>query len=189
MTSDLHSDPHTTPHDAPTPALAPGDHPPALPRDAHLDAGFGALRAAMAAHNAPRGVEKELMDAFTALHRRQRWYHRFSPAQWGLAGGVAAALLVLPLLLPLALNAPLHPAEIGPGLLQRDGGAAFIALDSLERIAGESDPRVLETDVPRSSLAALGVPITPENASDTVRAEMLVGADGAPLALRLSAAR
>jgi hypothetical protein len=41
--------------------------------------------------------------------------------------------------------------------------------------------------VPRTSLAALGLPLTPENAGDSVRAEMLVAADGQPLALRVSA--
>lgn len=179
MPSDLHSDPHQTP-----------------PSDAALDAHFTALRASLSDHNAPRGVEKELMDAFAAARRRARWYHRFStrlsphlsPTQWGLAGSAAVLLLVLPLALPLMLRAP-QRLDVGPSLLQRDGGAAFIALDSLERIAGESDAHVLETDVQRSSLAALGVPVTPENAGDTVRAEMLVGADGTPLALRLSDAR
>jgi hypothetical protein len=180
MTSDLHSDPH---HDALPGQLPDPQHAP--PADAQLAASFGALRASMASQQAPRGVEKELMDAFAAVHRRRRWFQWLSPAQWGLAGAAAALLLAL----PLVLRAPLPHLAPGPGLLQRDGGAAFIALDSLERIAGESDPRVLETDVPRSSLAALGVSVTPENAGDTVRAEMLVGADGAPLALRLSAAR
>jgi hypothetical protein len=46
---------------------------------------------------------------------------------------------------------------------------------------------MVAADVPRASLAALGVPLTPENAGDSVRAEMLVAADGRPLALRLSA--
>ena len=151
--------------------------------DTALDASFGALRASLSTHDAPRGVEKELMAAFAAAHRRKRWYQRLSPAQWGLAGSAAALLLAL----PLVLRAPLRHLETGPALLQRDGGAAFIALDSLERIAGEPDARVLETDVQRSSLAGLGVAVTPENAGDTVRAEMLVSADGAPLALRLSA--
>ena len=151
--------------------------------DTALDASFGALRASLSTHNAPRGVEKELMDAFVAMHRRKRWYQRLSPAQWGLAGSAAALLLAL----PLVLRAPLHHLDAGPALLQRDGGAAFIALDSLERIADEPDARVLEANVQRSSLAGLGVPVTPENAGDTVRAEMLVSADGAPLALRLSA--
>ncbi len=46
---------------------------------------------------------------------------------------------------------------------------------------------MLETEVPRTALAALGVPVSPENAGDSVRAELLVGADGSPLALRLIA--
>jgi hypothetical protein len=71
-------------------------------------------------------------------------------------------------------------------LAARDEGGLFIALDSLERIEQEPAPRVLETEVPMSSLAALGVPLTPDNAGDAVKAEMLVAADGQPLALRLS---
>ena len=68
-----------------------------------------------------------------------------------------------------------------------DDNGPFIALDSAERIAAEPAPRLVAADVPRTSLAALGLPLTPENAGDSVRAEMLVAADGAPLALRLSA--
>lgn len=45
---------------------------------------------------------------------------------------------------------------------------------------------MVATEVSRTSLATLGVPLTPENAGDSVRAEMLVAADGQPLALRLS---
>lgn len=45
---------------------------------------------------------------------------------------------------------------------------------------------MVEATVPRATLASLGVPVSPENASDLVLAEMLVGADGRPLALRLA---
>jgi hypothetical protein len=45
---------------------------------------------------------------------------------------------------------------------------------------------MVETEVPRTTLASLGLPVTPENAGDSVKAEMLVAADGEPLALRLS---
>jgi hypothetical protein len=45
---------------------------------------------------------------------------------------------------------------------------------------------MIETEVPRMELASLGVPVTPENAGDSVLAEMLVSADGQPLALRLT---
>ena len=78
----------------------------------------------------------------------------------------------------------------GGALLLKAGalvlGGAFIALDSFERIEAEPAPRLVETEVPRTMLAALGLPATPENAGDAVRAEMLVGAGGEPLALRLS---
>ena len=40
--------------------------------------------------------------------------------------------------------------------------------------------------MPRTALAPLGVTVSPENAADTVRAEMLVAADGHPLAVRLT---
>jgi hypothetical protein len=45
---------------------------------------------------------------------------------------------------------------------------------------------MVETEVARSSLAALGLPLTPDNAGDTVKAELLVASDGQALAIRLS---
>ena len=45
---------------------------------------------------------------------------------------------------------------------------------------------MVEATVPRNALASLGVPVSPENAGDLVHAEMLVGHDGHPLALRLA---
>ena len=48
------------------------------------------------------------------------------------------------------------------------------------------DYRDSGVEMPRTALASLGVPVSPENAADTVRAEMLVAADGHPLAVRLS---
>ena len=147
--------------------------------DDKLEPELAALRAAMAPLDTPRGVEKELMDAYARQFPARRWYHILSPVRWGLAGGSALAAL-------LALSVTLH----GPGserVAGIDDGPPFIALESAERIAQEANPQMLETDVPRIALAALGVPVTPENAGDSVRAELLVGADGSPLALRLVA--
>ncbi|KQY12952.1 MULTISPECIES: hypothetical protein [Massilia] len=146
---------------------------------------FDALRAEVGRLDAPRGVEKELLQAFAKLHPpKRRWYHRLAVRPAALAGGVVAGALVL----AFAVRAP-HPVEDGRAgaLVALDGNGVFIALDSAERIAAEPAPRMVATDVPRTSLAALGVPLTPENAGDSVRAEMLVAADGQPLALRLSA--
>ena len=60
----------------------------------------------------------------------------------------------------------------------------FIALQSLEQIALEPQPRLIETAVPRMWLASYGVPVSPEVAGDSLRAEMLVSANGQPLAMR-----
>jgi hypothetical protein len=142
-------------------------------RDPTLPSPFDALRTEMASLDAPRGVHKELMAAFAAHHRPRRW---IMIAPWRIAGavGTAAAVLLAVMSVP---RTPFQPA--------RDDGA-FIALDSFERIAHDPAPRMLETTVPRASLAALGVPVNPENAGDMVQAEMLVGFDGHPLALRLA---
>lgn len=155
------------------------------PRDAQLDAPFDALRGALAQRATPPGVENNLMAAFARQYPKRRWYQRWSPAQWGMAGGLGSAAAVLTVFM-LSLNDPL---PVGGGAQPLAGfveGGAFIAIESLERIEQEPAPRIVETEVMRTALAALGVPVTPENAGDRVRAELLLGADGQPLAFRLS---
>lgn len=154
-------------------------------RDPVLAAHFDTLRQAMATQDAPRGVEKELMDAFAKQFPPRRWYQALSPRQWTLAGGagLAAAALLLAILPQMRHPAP---GAASPAVATAfDDGPAFVALQSQERIEQEANPRVLEADVPRTALASLGLPVDPEQAGDSVRAEMLVGADGSPLALRL----
>jgi hypothetical protein len=149
---------------------------------------FDTLRAEVEKLDAPRGVEKELLQAFAKLHPpRRRWYHRLADHPLALAGGLSG-LVAGALVLAFGVRAP-HPVDDGRAgaLVSLDGNGVFIALDSAERIAAEPAPRMVATEVPRTSLTALGVPLTPENAGDSVRAEMLVAADGQPLALRVSA--
>lgn len=153
--------------------------------DADLDARLAHLRGASAGLDAPRCVEKELMQAFKAQFARPRpWYRRLNLLEWSAAGicaavttGVLGLLLVPP---DLAYQPGSSP------LVQIDNGAAFIALDSFERIEDDPAPRLVETEVSRTLLAALGLPVAPEEAGEAVRAEMLVGAGGEPLALRLT---
>lgn len=154
------------------------DHP-------DLDADLARLRSSVARLDTPRCVEKELMQAFGAAFARKPWYRRLTLPEWSAAGAgllVSAAMLAL-LLVPPRLAGGVPGAQ---PLLRLDEGGAFIALDSFERIDQESAPRLVEAEVPRTMLAALGVPVTPENAGEPVLAEMLVGAGGEPLALRLT---
>jgi hypothetical protein len=149
---------------------------------------FDALRTEMAKQDAPRGVEKELMQAFARQFPHKRWYQKLALRRWALAGGLSTVVTAVTVF-SLMLHNPrlaMDPDARGRTLAARDGGGLFIALESPERIEQEPAPRMVETEVSRSSLAPLGVPLTPENAGDTVKAEMLLGADGQPLALRLT---
>ena len=147
---------------------------------------FALLKEKLAGIDTPRAVEKELLQAFARLHPpRRRWYHGLRGRGWALTGGLAG-LAAGALVLAFALHTPGVDGGRASTLAARDDSGLFIALDSAERIAAEPAPRMVAADVPRASLAALGVPLTPENAGDSVRAEMLVAADGQPLALRLS---
>ncbi len=157
-----------------------------------LDPLFGALRGEMAKLDAPRGVEKELLQAFARQFPQKRWYQRLPLRRWVLAGGLSTAVTAITVC-SLMLHNPrmaADPDARSRGFVSRqmsnDRGGLFIALESSERIEQEPAPRVIETEVSRSSLAPLGIPLTPENAGDTVRAEMLLGADGQPLAVRLT---
>jgi hypothetical protein len=154
-------------------------------RDPVLAGRLDALRAEMEKLDAPRGVKKELMAEFAKRHRPRRWTDKLTRAQWRIAGGLGSAAAAL-LALTVVLHAPVRLDHAGPALVGRDdSGIPFIALDSLERIEQEPAPRMVEATLPRSALATLGVPVTPENAGDPVHAEMLVSLDGRPLALRL----
>ena len=152
--------------------------------DLALTEPLAALRGALQAQHAPPGVEKELMAAFAARFPQKRWYHALSPRQWSMGAGSTALVAVMALI--LTLHAPVPPGA-APGIMSQGAaeGSPFIALESAERIEQESNPHLLEADVPRTALASLGLPVSPENAGDSVRAELLVGADGSPLALRL----
>ena len=163
-----------------------------------LTSPFAALRTEMASCNTPPAVGQQLLAAFAKKQAPRRWFQRFSGARWGVAGGATATLLLaLTLGFTLMRDAPRQQAgnanvQMVDGLTTADAGSAFIALASFERIEQDPAPRLVEATVPRTalaslaSLASLGVPVSPENAGDLVLVEMLVGADGLPLALRLA---
>ena len=151
--------------------------------DTLLTPRFAALRAQLEAHSAPPGVEKELMDAFRKRHAR-RWYQRLPLGGWGMAGVGSACAAGLVLMVALQASRPGTPGALP--VVMRDDGTAFIALESLERIESEPSPQLVEAELSSSALAEAGVPVAPERAGQTVHAEMLVSADGEPLAVRLT---
>ena len=148
-----------------------------------LDRQLDQLREELEHQQTPARVEAALLQAF-ARRQRKSWLSKvglwLAPAA-GLAASVGMAAWII--------LAPMTSAVIGtdpPNMVAIDDQAPFLALQSLERIAAEREPRLIETAVPRMMLASLGIPIDPEVAGDSMRAQMLVSADGQPLAMRLS---
>lgn len=161
------------------------DHVP----QAQLDAALRTLRDQMQQVDTPRAVEDALLAAFARQHpppspTKPRWRRPWSVPAWGAGvglAGLAGAVFTIMLVLATPSQRP-APAQV---TASRDDGADFVALVSAEHIAEEPAPQLIETDVARTALAALGVPLSPDNAGEFVRAQFLVGADGHPLALRL----
>jgi hypothetical protein len=154
----------------------------ALHSEAVLHAPLKALRAEMAQMSTPYGIEQHLMSSFKRAHPPKKWYQGWTWMQWGMAGGVGTvATMVIAFMLTMQV-----PLGNGPLPLSADEGSDFIALESLDRIEQESGTHVVQADVQRSELAALGVTVTPENANDSVRAELLVNEEGKALAVRFS---
>ncbi|MBL8520114.1 MAG: hypothetical protein JNK75_05515 [Betaproteobacteria bacterium] len=150
-----------------------------------LDTQFDHLRRELSLVAAPPALEGKLAAAFAAHHRRQagaaRWRARLGEV---FAPGVAvAASLGMAAWMMLAPVAPMLQSPAAPVASLGDD-TPFIALASLERIALEPKPRVVQTTVPRMMLASYGVAVSPEVAGENMRAEVLMSAAGQPLAMR-----
>jgi hypothetical protein len=155
-----------------------------------LDEHLGTLRAATQSIEAPVHLEARLMTAFATHHARQKAKQRrrnfiahwFAPG-FALAAsvGMSAWMMMVPMAGSVSDDAALTPGDANAPLF---AGTPFIALQSLEQIALEPRPRVIQTSVPRMMLASYGVPVNPQSAGESIRAEMLVSASGQALAMR-----
>jgi hypothetical protein len=172
--------------------------------DNFLDRELDHLRTEMAAVATPSNVEAALVSAFAKhqrspekLRRKQRskqsWLatcaHWLAPVSAVAASVVMVAWLSLNLLAPTTIVSPVAARDQASQLESTSGenGAPFFALQSLEQISLEPNPRLIETQIPRTILASMGAAVSPDSASDLVHAEMLVSAAGQPLALRFLA--
>ena len=155
-----------------------------------LDERLDSLRAATESLTAPAHLKATLMSAFKVHHAKSHAAKRRSEfiTQWFAPGfalaasvGMSAWMVLVPMAQPMLDQPQVASVGVGAGISTE---APFIALQSLEQIAMEPQPRLIEADVPRMWLAAYGVSVNPESAGDAVRAEMLVSASGQPLAMR-----
>lgn len=104
--------------------------------------------------------------------------------RWVWSGAVAFALMLVGSVVLLVLH-PLGPAE--PAWQARGGDrlAGFMPLVPQEDWpTGDTPAWVLNTEVRRDRLVALGLPFDPSRAGDSVQAELLVRPSGEVLAVR-----
>ncbi len=158
------------------------------PDNNQLDRELDHLRGQLLLHNAPADVHAAVAKRFAKKHRAGRWSVRLgNVGQWFAPGTALAASVAMSAWMLLSPLAATTPSITGAAGTTRHNNAPFFALQSLEQIALEPNPRVIETQIPKMMLASMGMAVSPEMIGESLRAEMLVSAAGQPLALRFTA--
>jgi hypothetical protein len=151
--------------------------------NAQLRPAFAALKQEMRDFHAPASVEANLLAAFKKQRPPQAWWCKWFAEPWQWSGVLVMSLLVA----LIVLNKPMLP-DTEPNVLAQDDhlyeDIPFIALESGENILKQDSMRIVRADVPHTMLASLGVPVNPQSAGETSRAEMLVGENDEYLAVR-----
>jgi hypothetical protein len=154
----------------------------------------------------PKPVELALLAAFRQQHRQRRAWRQ--SLQWASMGAVAAGLL-----LAAAITYPKWSAEIlrrpvavstsavqksgqssvtlpaenseGGQLADADSMANFVPVPYSDPLDSDDPGLVVHVALTRGSLGELGYPVDKAHAAEVVQADVLVGEDGWPRAVRL----
>jgi hypothetical protein len=144
-----------------------------------LDAGLRAMSMAGAGQQAPTNLEISLLGQFRLQKRAGlRWSVRRQMAALGTAAGLL-----------LAVGFSLHHF-MGSRGQQAPGVSKVVHAPSLP-LPYADDPSALDegtvvrVEMPRAALASLGLPVAAMESDTTVRADLIVSADGTPQAIRL----
>lgn len=138
----------------------------------------------LAGASPPAAVPDAVWQAFAQVSRP-----RVRRSPWRLAwtgGGLAGATLVIAVsLLATAPRDPIGSAQAAAATPFLPVAASSERWPQLLREARDHGPAwVVSTELPRESLAAMGLPYDPARAGEPVRAELLVHASGDVLAVR-----
>ena len=146
--------------------------------------GLRALAGQMSRTEAPPRVEARLRAAFRAHNGMEaaparHWRPAFA---WAAA---LAALLVVALVLVRG-RAPQAPPPVSHAVELADNGIenGFIPLPNAAQIDPAEEVNVVRVEVPRSAMIALGYDVKPEEASQSVEADVMLGTDGLARAVR-----
>lgn len=160
--------------------------------------GLKLLAAEMRTEQAPARVEAGLVAAFRMTHARpkrrgfsiERWLKMPAPVAWAAAGCAAAALAFGVWITPHAGPVAPAPAAHHSSTLQielannAETDDGFIPIPDAPQIDPNEDVNVVRMELPGTAMLAVGLDVTPDQLSGTVEAEVKLGADGLPRAVR-----
>jgi hypothetical protein len=160
-----------------------------------LAAGLRAVSAGMSRVQAPARVEARLLSAFRAeagavpVRTHRAW---IPPAAWAgaVAAMIAVGVLVIRDRVPQAGQAsPARVTEIasmqtGPDNAESFSEDGFLPLPGAAELPATDDVDLVQVELPRSAMMQVGIAVSPERAEETVRADVMVGADGMARAVR-----
>jgi hypothetical protein len=162
-------------------------------KQGELAAGLRSMAEQQARIEAPSRVEARLVAAFRAqsgMPVGRTGIRRWIPAAtWAAA---LAAMIAMGIFLvreretETRQNAP-HRVEVaaidsgGTDVAADDG---FLPLPGAAQLVPADDVNVVHVELPRSAMMQVGIEVNPDRAGETVRADVMVGADGLARAVR-----
>ena len=164
-----------------------------------LEAGLRGMAEQMRHVEAPARVEAGLLAAYRTQKRvmtgRIREYWWVPAISWA---ATAAALIAVAVLLLNPSQRPMPAPQRAPGAVEMasvdtsdpDSNASaetddgFIPLPNAENLDPDEEVNVVRMEVPRSTMMAVGLPVSADRVSELVEADVMVGADGMARAIR-----
>ena len=150
---------------------------------------------------APAQLEESLTAAFREYHRnleRARYRERrvrLRWAEWMALGAAALALLTVGMwnfsrghvnVKPPAVTTVSHATSAPPVETAADDATSdFVPVPYGEGLSADDPGLVVRVSMTRSALGSLGYPVDEMNAGEVIQADLLVGEDGWPRAVRL----
>jgi hypothetical protein len=140
------------------------------------------LAAELAATEAPASVESAVLAEFDHAQAGQarRKRSRVWMGAMGVAAGVAAAAVIA---LVVAQSRPAKP--LAPALVESESEQPFMPIPYVLPPAPYERVEVVRMQVPVAALIAAGLPLRTADAGAQAEADVLVGQDGRPRAVRL----
>ena len=163
-----------------------------------LSVQFGVMRAEAAARTSENpwreAKRKDLMRQF-ASYDFARQHRKAAARSWGMGLAAAAAVVLAVFAGQIAgtrsHRSPAPVADVSPDSVEFSGDAAelssddFIAVPYTPPLAQGELIRVVHADLVPAALASLGIDVDPTS-SDNVPADVVIGEDGIPRAVRLT---